>query len=150
MLDDMTVYLRVHADLRAALKIQPSNTEALEELLSLLSSQSSSSPPTYPDEATSSSVGGTSATPRTPASNYNPQLPKPKSQKPLPFARTKADDRKLKIMPIPVLFEVPEYVAGDPSSTFKATRAQKVKSVTTKTETFVYPSWEKYTVKHVA
>ena len=148
-----TVCLKFYSDLRAALKIQPSNTEALEEMLSLLSSPQSSALPTssYPDEATSSSVGGTSATPRNiPSSNYNPQIPKPKSQKPLPFARTKADDRKLKLMAIPVMFEVPEYIPGDPSSTWKATRAQRVKDVTTKTETFVYPSWEKYTVKHVA
>ncbi|KAN0092589.1 hypothetical protein V8E55_003373 [Tylopilus felleus] len=139
-------------DLRAALKIQPSNAEALEELLSLLSSQSSSSPfSSYPDEAASSSVGGTSATPRNiPSTNHNLQIPKSKSQKSLPFARTKADDRKLKIMLIPVMFEVPEYTPGDPSSTLKSTRAQRVKNVTTKTETFICPSWEKYTVKHVA
>ncbi|KAF8124798.1 hypothetical protein EV363DRAFT_701277 [Boletus edulis] len=138
-------------DFRAALKIQPSNTEALEELLSVLSSQTSSSPTSsYPDEATSSAVGGTSATPRnTPLTNNNFQTPKPKPPKPLPFARTKADDRKLKIMAIPVMFEVPGYIPGDPSSTLKSTRAQKVKNVTTKTETFVYPTWEKYTVKHM-
>lgn len=121
-------------------------------MLSLLPTQPSLSPtPPYPDEATSSSVGGTSAAPRDiPMSNHNLlQVPKPKTQKQLPFARTKADDRKLKIMPIPVLFEVPEYVPGDPSSTWKSTRAQRVKNVTTKTETFVYPSWEKYTVKQV-
>lgn len=140
------------ADLRAALRIQPSNAEALEEMLSLIPPQSPlGSIPPYPDEAASSSVGGTSATPRnTPASNLNHvQIPKPKPQKQLPFARTKADDRKLKIMPIPVMFEVPEYASGDPSSSWKSTRAQKVKNVTTKTETFVYPSWEKYTVKQV-
>lgn len=147
-----TGHLRLYLDLRAALKVQPSNTEALEELLSVLSSQSPPPPaPSYPDEAASSSVGATSAAPRNiPSSNHNPQIPKPKSQKPLPFGRTKADDRKLKIVPIPVMFEVPKYIPGDPSSTLKATRAQKVKNVTTKTETFVYPSWEKYTVKLVA
>lgn len=147
-----TACLRFHPDLRAALRIQPSNTEALEEMLSLLPSQSSPPlTPLYPDEATSSSVGGTSATPRNiPLSNHNYlQIPKPKSQKQLPFARTKADDRKLKIMPIPVMFEVPEYIPGDASSTWKSTRAQRMKNVTTKTETFIYPSWEKYTVKQV-
>lgn len=139
-----------HTDLRAALRIQPTNTEALEEMLSLLPS-SLSPTPSYTDEATSSSVSGTSATPRnTPLSNHNLlQIPKPKSQKQLPFARTKADDRKLRIMPIPVMFEVPKYVPGDPSATWKSTRAQKVRNVTTRTETFVYPSWEKYTVKQV-
>jgi len=139
-------------DLRSALRIQPTNTEALEEMLSLLPSQSSLlPPPSSAEEATSSSVGGTSATPRSiPLSNPNHlQIPKPKSQKQLPFARTKADDRKLKIMPMPVMFEVPEYVPGDPTATLKSTRAQKVKNVTTKTETFMYPSWEKYMVKQV-
>ena len=141
--------LRLHTDLRSALRIQPSNTEALEEILSLLPSQSSVSPtPSYADGATSSSLCGTSATPcKIPLPNHNLQTPKPKSQKQLPFARTKADDRKLKIMSMPVMFEVPEYVPGDPSATLKSTRAQKMKNVTTKTETFVYPSWEKYTVK---
>ncbi|KAH0833443.1 hypothetical protein J3R83DRAFT_12558 [Lanmaoa asiatica] len=138
-------------DLRAALRIQPSNTEALEEMLSLLPSQSLPLTPSYLDETASSSIGGTSATPRDiPPSNHNRlQIPKSKSQKQLPFARTKADDRKLKIIPIPVMFEVPEYVPGEPSSTWKSTRAQRVKNVTTKTETFVCPSWEKYTVKQV-
>ncbi|KAG9316137.1 hypothetical protein JVU11DRAFT_3814 [Chiua virens] len=139
-------------DLRAALRIQPSNTEALEEMLSLVPSQPSPSPtPSYPDEAASSSIGGTSATPRNiPSSNPNQfQIPKSKPQKQLPFGRTKADDRRLKIVPIPVMFEVPEYAAGDASSTWKSTRAQRPKNDTTKTETFVYPSWEKYAVKQV-
>lgn len=148
----MTACLRFYSDLRAALRVQPSNTEALEEMLSLLPSESSPPlTPLYPDEATSSSVGGTSTTPRSiPLSNQNHfQIPKPKSPKQLPFGRTRADDRKLKIMSIPVMFEVPEYIPGDPSSTWRSTRAQKVKNVTTKTETFIYPSWEKYTVKQV-
>jgi len=77
------------------------------------------------------------------------QLPKSKASKPLPFPRTNEDDKKLKIVFIPVLFEVPEYVSGDPSAMWKSMKAKKMKSMTTKTETFVYPSWEKYTVKQV-
>ncbi|KAF9231129.1 hypothetical protein BU15DRAFT_56546 [Melanogaster broomeanus] len=140
-------------DLRAALRIQPSNTEALEEMLSLLPPDRSPPPsPLYPDEAASSSLGGgTSATLHcpTPPDHDHLHLHRPKPAKQLPFSRTKADDRKLKIMPIPVMFEVPEYIPGDPSSTWKSTRAHRVKNVTTKTETFLFPSWEKYSVKHV-
>ncbi|KIJ62920.1 hypothetical protein HYDPIDRAFT_182579 [Hydnomerulius pinastri MD-312] len=140
-------------DLRSALKIQPTNTEALDEMLSLLPPEPSPPPsPSYHNEAASSSMGGSnSATLQLPVPSNHDRLQLPKSRQPkqLPFARTKADDRKLKIMPIPVMFEVPEYMPGDPSATWKSTKALKVKNVTTKTETFLFPSWEKYTVKQV-
>ncbi|KAH7884830.1 hypothetical protein F5I97DRAFT_1507880 [Phlebopus sp. FC_14] len=140
-------------DLRSALKIQPSNAEALEEIMSLLLPLDTSTPPSQqsPVYEASSSAGGTSAAlqPPPPSNHDRLQLPKPKQPKQLPFARTKADDRKLKIVPIPVMFEVPEYIPGDPSATWKSSKAQKVKNLTTTTETFLFPSWEKYTVKQV-
>lgn len=96
--------------------------------------------PSYHNEAASSSVGGISATlhSATPSNHDRLQLASPKPSKQLPFARTKADDRKLKIVPLPVMFEVPEYIPGDPSSSWKSTKAHKVKNVTTKTETFSF------------
>lgn len=142
-----TKILLAPTDLRAALRIQPGNQEALEELLSLIPHEAS-------DDLSASSLAASSSgatSPHRPApSNHNRlQLPKSKSFKPLPFTRTKGDDKKLKIVPIPVFFEVPEYVPGDPSAMWKSMKAKKVKNMSTKTESFVYPSWEKYTVKQV-
>ncbi|KAG6334799.1 hypothetical protein ID866_4288 [Astraeus odoratus] len=134
-------------DLRAALRIQPNNPEALEELMTLIPLEPSDDVTASSEVASSS---GAAMVSRLPPSNHDRlQLPKPKTFKPLPFPRAKEDDQRLRIVFIPAIFEVPEYVSGDPSAMWKSMKAQKMKNMTTKTETFVYPSWEKYTVKQI-
>ena len=87
------------ADLRAIIRLQPHNAEALSELLSLL--------PPIPEDTTATLVSSTSKQPNTTveaASALLAQLGihKPKKLKPIPFLRTKADSRKLKITAVPL------------------------------------------------
>lgn len=129
------------SDLRAALKIQPSNTEALDELLSILPPDDSSSlGPSSSSLATSSS--STSPAPRNAASPYDHlHLPKPKQLKQLPFPRGSADDRKIKVTSIQVSYEVPVMPSGKTATELKS------KDLKTRAESFIFPSWEKYTVR---
>jgi hypothetical protein len=129
------------SDLRAALKIQPSNTEALDELLSILPPDDSSGlGPSSSSLATSSS--STSPAPRNAASLYDHlHLPKPKQQKQLPFSQGSADDKKIKVTSIPVSYEVPVMPSGKTATELKS------KDLKTRTESFIFPSWEKYTVR---
>jgi len=129
------------SDLRAALKIQPSNTEALDEILSILPPDNSSSlGPSSSSLATSSS--STSPVPQNAASLYDHlHLPKQKQLKQLPFARSSADDRKIKVTSVQVSYEVPMMLSG------KTTTELKSKDLKTRTESFIFPSWEKYTVR---
>ncbi|KDQ58995.1 hypothetical protein JAAARDRAFT_649876 [Jaapia argillacea MUCL 33604] len=117
-------------DYRAALKIQPNNTEALAELISLLppdptpqkassSSFSSSSMPSSssssfaPSSSSSSSFHPTHSASSSFSGNGSSnsldylRIPKSKPLKPLPFARTEADDRKLKISLTPMTIDMP-------------------------------------------
>ncbi|KAG2107202.1 uncharacterized protein F5147DRAFT_698018 [Suillus discolor] len=128
-------------DLRAALKIQPSNSEALDELISILPPDDSSRlAPSSSSLATSSS--STSPAPRNAGSLYDHlHLPKLKQPKQLPFPRSSNDDRKIKVSSIPVSYEVPLMAAG------KASTELKSKDLKTRTESFIFPSWEKYTVR---
>lgn len=128
-------------DLRAALKIQPSNSEALDELISILPPDDSSRlAPSSSSLATSSS--STSPAPRNAGSLYDHlHLPKLKQPKQLPFPRSSNDDRKIKVSSIPVSYEVPLMSAG------KASTELKSKDLKTRTESFIFPSWEKYTVR---
>jgi hypothetical protein len=129
------------SDLRAALKIQPSNNEALDELLSILPPDDSSRlAPSSSSLATSSS--STSPAPRNAASLYDHlHLPKLKQPKQLPFARSSHDDKKIKVSSIPVSYEVPLMPAG------KISTELKPKDLRSRTESFIFPSWEKYTVR---
>lgn len=128
-------------DLRAALKIQPSNNEALDELLSILPPDDSSRlAPSSSSLATSSS--STSPAPRNAGSLYDHlHLPKLKQPKQLPFARSSNDDRKIKVSSIAVSYEVPLMPAGKTSTELKS------KDLKTRTESFIFPSWEKYSVR---
>ncbi|EDR08350.1 uncharacterized protein LACBIDRAFT_296876 [Laccaria bicolor S238N-H82] len=86
------------ADLRAIIRLQPHNAEALAELLFLL--------PPIPEDTTTTLASSTSKQPTTTveaASALLAQLGihKPKKPKPIPFLRTKADNRKLKITAVP-------------------------------------------------
>lgn len=94
-------------DLRAALKVQPTNEEAMAELISLLpperllkSKPKSKLEPSPPAQSSSSSS-------KQPESESAPKLAevngkqRPKQPKQPPFTRTRADDRKLKVVLIP-------------------------------------------------
>ncbi|KAJ7239373.1 hypothetical protein B0H12DRAFT_80205 [Mycena haematopus] len=96
-------------DLRAILKLQPTNVEAIQELVTLLPppSPTSSTFASSTDTATVSSSSSSNATAE-PSHSHSELLlyerlgvGKLKQPKPLPFARTRADDRKLKIVLVP-------------------------------------------------
>ncbi|KAF7335449.1 Outer envelope protein 64, chloroplastic [Mycena venus] len=103
-------------DLRAILKLQPTNTEAIEELLALVPPPSPTSSLTFAS-CTSTSTSTSSSSSRSAAEpsqshshSHNPEqlllherlgIGKVKPPKPLPFGRTRADDRKLKIVLVP-------------------------------------------------
>ncbi|KAJ7503293.1 hypothetical protein B0H11DRAFT_1711054 [Mycena galericulata] len=82
-------------DLRALLKLQPTNTEALHELSTLLPPPSTSSEPPLP---TSSSSHDADAAVEL---HVRLGLPRPKPPKAPPFARTGLDARRLKIVLVP-------------------------------------------------
>jgi RNA polymerase II-associated protein 3 len=155
-------------DLRALLKLQPNNTEAVAELVSLLPPDPSISPNT---SASSSS----SAPPSSPARQH-PNLPKLRPPKALPFDRTEADDRKLKIVALPLSYDTSitfEFMAaaaaagfGDQSGGSNGNGKGKMKrphggihlphfpDMFTKGKgrkmSFAYPNWERYVVKRVS
>ncbi|KAJ7471036.1 hypothetical protein FB451DRAFT_325207 [Mycena latifolia] len=94
-------------DLRSILKLQPTNTDAIQELLSLLPPSSSASSPTSSTFASSTSSSAVAEPSHTGAAAATAELHerlgigKPKQPKPLPFARTRQDDRKLKVVLVP-------------------------------------------------
>ncbi|KAF7324664.1 hypothetical protein MKEN_00507900 [Mycena kentingensis (nom. inval.)] len=72
-------------DLRAILKLQPTNAEAVQELVAMLPPVPSDTSNAQQSSATAERIG----------------IPKPKKPKPLPFARTRMDDRRLKFVHVP-------------------------------------------------
>ncbi|KAF7311858.1 hypothetical protein MIND_00196500 [Mycena indigotica] len=90
-------------DLRAILKLQPTNVDAIQELVLLL--------PPAPSETLSSST-----------SSINPSgerlgIVKTKKPKPLPFARTGLDDRRLKFVHVPTPAADPSLLGSCPHHT---------------------------------
>ncbi|KII84376.1 hypothetical protein PLICRDRAFT_46283 [Plicaturopsis crispa FD-325 SS-3] len=144
-------------DLRALLRIQPGNNEAMAELSALLppvprdphihdlpADQGSSSRP--PPSSSSSSA-------RHPVpSNHDPALEptrlKSKPPKPLPFERTKADDRKLRIALVPMTVDMP--ISSVPASSGKQKAKAKGAAAQMRAESFMYPNWERYVVRRIS
>lgn len=146
------------SDLLAVLKIQPDNAEALAEIASLRppeveslhqpsqSSQSSSSSKPIP-EASNSCLNGS-----------NGRAFKTKS-KPVPFPKAPWDEKKLKIILLPMNIDVPVHTpAPDPEPPTPLSRTpahifrkekQKLKqeNVKMRSEQFMYPNWERYAVR---
>ncbi|KAK7055910.1 Acetamidase Formamidase [Favolaschia claudopus] len=88
--------------LRAVLKLQPTNAEAIQELLTLLPPSPTSSATTFASSTSSSSNTGADASKsRQELLHERLGIGKPKLPKPLPFPRTRADDRKLRIVIVP-------------------------------------------------
>lgn len=115
------------SDLRAVLRLQPSNAEAIAEIHALcpqveeahtpvsqpVASSSSCSPSSSSSSAhPSSSASSSSSSSSQSAVNANSWIPAPRTHKPLPFPRGATDDRKLKIAPIPITVEIPVDLAS--------------------------------------
>jgi len=154
-------------DLRALIKLQPNNTEAVSELLSML--------PPDPSMSHNSRASSSSAQPSSPARQH-PHIPKPKPPKALPFERTEADNRKLKIVVLPLSYDLPitfEFMAaaaaagfGDQSGENDSNGKAKMKrpqggvplplfpdmfpNGKGRKMSFAYPNWERYIVKRVS
>ena len=154
-------------DLRALIRLQPTNIEAISELTTLIPPE-----PLSVQSAKGATAGGSSSS----AKDDHLDLPKPRVQKPLPFETTDEDRQKLKISNLLLTVDVPsnfEFVTaataavgicgktppsgrrGKPKrsgprggnemsasgDTKKAGEGQKM--------SFTYPNWERYLVKKV-
>ncbi|KAG6871906.1 hypothetical protein C0995_014983 [Termitomyces sp. Mi166 len=190
-------------DLRAVLKLQPTNAEALAELRSMVPpspepsapssfspSSSSSSYSPFSSSSSSSSLSPPSSSSSSSSPHRHPARPTgtatipaprktPKQQQP-PWPRTKADERRLKVVLFPSTLEefrrecaslgLGEGVGGCPHHSplhlhgdgygggggkkrkekekeiGKCDRLREMEEII-KSETIVYPSWERYFVK---
>ena len=151
-------------DLRAALKVQPTNQEAMAELASLIPSETISLPP-----ASSSSYQYPYVPSPTNREYERLFSPKPKQLHPPPFSQSKADSRKLKIVAVPMTVDLPvvDFGGSVGTTTIPSTlrnRRDKEKqmsgekkrvaatgssSIKIKSSTIIYPSWERYVVQRV-
>lgn len=174
---------RHHVDLRAVLRLQPSNKEALAELTSLIPLAAANSsngslidmlgigsndlkPSTSKQQPSASSLSpSTKAVEMDPKSLLRLGIPKPKPIKQPPFARTKSDDRRLKIVLTSAAGDSvrnrgsgnlqtngKENVSASISRHGKekagALRSQKTKEMERmKVDCLAYPSWDRYEVK---
>ncbi|KAI0656427.1 hypothetical protein C8Q70DRAFT_1056661 [Cubamyces menziesii] len=153
-------------DLRAVLRLQPSNTEALTEIMSLCPA-----PPPAPDEPIASSSlasGSRSSQPSCSSSSSSSSrpppgaagsglphwIPTPKPPKPLPFPRGATDGRKLKISSIPITVDIPVdfpfFEADDKGKAGPSPPPPSSYSGKTVSQTFSYPSWERYMVQKIS
>jgi len=155
-------------DLRALIRLQPSNSEAISELTALLHPNPSSAQPTK-----GATAGGSSSS----ANDDSLNLPKPRPAKPLPFEVTDEDRQSLKISNLPLTVDIPSNFEFMAAATAAAGVGGKVapsgkkgkpkrsgprgsnemplgpgtKKATGKGQTmsFTYPNWERYLVKKV-
>lgn len=141
-------------DLRAALELQPSNIEALEELNTLLAIQSQA--PFLTIKSHSATSAAADATIPAGSSSHNGMSPsyhhrngdvpscssKPTNRdlRGLPFEPTSADNRKLQFTFAPILVEMAPLHDDDGGQSHPVRREKR---------TFVCPAWDRYTVKRV-
>ncbi|KAI0636310.1 hypothetical protein C8Q77DRAFT_1052471 [Trametes polyzona] len=140
-------------DLREVLVLQPSNTEAIAEIMELCP------PEDHGPEASSSSSsapGPSSSSLRAPAhsSASHPWIPAPEPPEPLPFPPGPTDDRKLKISFLPVTVDIPvDFLSltgeGGSGTRIKAPRWSSFVGPTAP-QSFSYPYWERYMVQKVS
>ncbi|TFY51204.1 hypothetical protein EVG20_g11113, partial [Dentipellis fragilis] len=122
-------------DLRAALLIQPSNAEARTELAALLPDRSRP-----PEVAGSSSSSSSHAYDRAREDDDEALgLPRAKPPKPLPFAKTEQDTRRLKIAPLPITLDLPEDMGLGEDGGRKGKAGTQMQTMS-----FSYPSWERF------
>lgn len=163
-------------DLRAVLRLQPSNREALAELASLIPLASSngpsidissgvnddSKPSTSKQQPSESSPSlSTKVLDMDPKSLQRLGIPKPKPIKQPSFARTKGDDRRLKIVLMGGVDSVRirgNFQVNGKENMFTISRHGKEKAGALKSQRtkemermkadcLVYPSWDRYEVK---
>lgn len=150
-------------DLRALIRLQPYNSEAISELAALLHPNPSSVQP-----AKGATAGGSSSS----ANDDCLNLPKPRPPKPLPFEMSDEDGQKLKISNLPLTVDIPssfEFMAaaGMDGKTPSGKKGKPKRGVPRKsnempvgpdtkkgsgkgqTMSFTYPNWERYLVKKV-
>ncbi|CDO75122.1 hypothetical protein BN946_scf185010.g47 [Trametes cinnabarina] len=152
-------------DLRAVLRLQPTNAEAIAEVMALcpidnLSSDapvasSSSSQPSSSSAAASSSSSSSVPLSAPSRTKRHPWIPNLKAPKPLPFPRAKTDSRKLKISSIPITVDIPidfleEAAAADGKAKAHPPPPPSSYSGRTVSQTFSYPSWERYMVQKIS
>ncbi|KAI0353666.1 hypothetical protein OH77DRAFT_576998 [Trametes cingulata] len=160
-------------DLRAVLRLQPSNSEAVAEIMALcppeptaaddpaascaVASSSSSSQPFSSSFSSSSASASSSSSSRAPPlpNAYSHWIPMPKPPKPLPFPPGPADGRKLKISSIPITVDIPvdfPFFTSDGGVENKSTAAPPPSAFSGKTvsQTFSYPCWERYMVQKIS
>lgn len=140
-------------DLRAVLKLQPNNMEAITELASVL-------PHTRLNE---DNIPGSSSSSSKPQSNDNTEyinevldrlnIARPKQPKQPPFPRTRLDDKKLKITLMTVsASEYEELLRGDKSPDGGCSHKRKAKASLKevdkhRVDAVMYPGWDRYIVK---
>lgn len=155
-------------DLRALIRLQPYNTEAISELTALLPPKPLSAQPTK-----GATAGGSSSS----ANEDYLDLPKPRLPKPLPFETTDDERQRLRISNLPLTVDVPsnfEFMAAAAAATGTGGKtppsgrkgkpkrsgprggndmptAPEMKKNTGKGQTmsFTYPNWERYLVKKI-
>ncbi|OSC96315.1 hypothetical protein PYCCODRAFT_1441133 [Trametes coccinea BRFM310] len=152
-------------DLRAVLRLQPTNTEAIAEIMALcpldpIASEEpmascSSSQPSSSSTAASSSSSSTVPSSASSGSKLHPWIPVPKPPRPLPFPLAKTDSRKLKISSIPITVDIPvdfleEAAAAEGKAKAHPPPPPSSYSGRTVSQTFSYPSWERYMVQKVS
>ena len=164
----------VVADLRAVIRLQPSNTDAIRELTALLASREGEKTlKAIPDENTNSS--SSKQVPNPQKETFSEMLrrlgiPEPKPTKQPPFQRTRADDRKLKISLLPCATDAangknrkgvspggelghnlqpptPSRHGKEKAGTMRTKRAHEMELM--RVECVTYPSWDRYTIKRV-
>lgn len=144
--DSQSLFINVDhhfSDLRAILRLQPNNTEALTELLSYL-----------PASTTSECCGSSSSQGLISEPSYIYErvgIAKPKPPKPLPFSRTKADARKLKFEFLENAFPSDQHHSCSRNCCRKVKKGPKrsakgLELVAMKLGQVVYPNWDKYSV----
>jgi len=155
-------------DLRALIRLQPYNAEAISELAALLPPNPLSVQPTK------SAMAGCSSSA---AKDDHLDLPKPRLPKPLPFETTDEDRQKLKISNLPLTVDVPSNfefmtaataaagMGGKPPPSGRKGKPKrsgprggndmsmggdmKKNAGKGQTMSFTYPNWERYLVKRV-
>ncbi|KAI0833808.1 hypothetical protein BC628DRAFT_1345478 [Trametes gibbosa] len=144
-------------DLQAVLRLQPSNSEAIAEIMALCPPEDSIA---HEHASCSAFVFGSSqpssSSAKTPLipSVYTSWIPNSKLPEPLPFPRSTMDSRKLKISSLPVTIEVPAacplFTNEDGKGNTNTMPPQSAFAGRTVPHTFTYPCWERYMVQKVS
>ncbi len=159
-------------DLHGVLCLQHTNKEAFDEMCALapnplLNAAGPSSSSATASSSSSSSAAAVASTSSSPSSSSTQPQPSASASasskpwhehlaprvKPLPFARSPTDDRKLKISSIPVTVEIPvEFLAVPTTGPDKGKGAPGAGEASGRmiSQTFSYPCWERYMVQRVS